>query len=175
MDAVIADFLPSALRVLNRKYRKDNPATIKEYQEYGQFSIADFYGISKEQFWAAVDSDQYFWINMQPFPWAAQLVGFLNEFAPVTIASSPHTSRICIADKVEWLQKHLNIKSEGCMFGARKYLMANPETLLIDDLQSNVDDFISHGGKAICVPSNWNTENLSFEMIVAKIVKGGLV
>lgn len=175
MDGCTADFLSSALHALNRKYRKDNPATIREYQEYGKFDMASFYGISKEQFWAAIDSDQYFWINIRPFPWASSLVRFLTEFAPVTIASSPHTSRPCIADKVEWLQKHLNIKSEGCMFGSRKYLMAKPDTFLIDDLQSNVDDFIAHGGKGVCVPSNWNTEDLSFDMVVAKIVKGGLI
>lgn len=174
MDGCIADFFSSALRQLNRKYRKDNPISEKEYREYGRFDMAALFGISRQEFWAAIESDQYFWINIHPYPWASSLVRFLGEFAPVTIASSPHTSRICIADKVEWLDKKLGIKSDQCMFGSRKYLMANSETFLIDDLQSNVDDFVAHGGKGVCIPSNWNTENLDFSTIAAKIIKGGL-
>lgn len=175
MDCVLADFFSSALHQLNKKYSKDNPITEKQYRKYGKFDMAALFGISKEEFWATIDSNQYFWINICPFPWANALVRFLNEFAPVTIASSPHTSRACIADKVEWLDKKLGIKGDQCMFGPRKYLMAKPDTFLIDDLQSNVDDFIAHGGKGVCIPSNWNTEDLSFDMIAAKIVKGGLV
>ncbi|MBV6513810.1 MAG: hypothetical protein FMNOHCHN_03366 [Ignavibacteriaceae bacterium] len=172
MDGVLADFFSDSLLRLNKKFRsKESPITIEEYLESPSFDMAQKFGISAGEFWTTIESDQYFWRNMTPFSWAKQLYEFLQRFAPVTICSSPSLNPRCIPDKLEWISKHLNIKSDQCMFGGRKHLMAKPNALLIDDYPKNVDKFIEAGGNAVLVPSSWNTKNLTFNDVLEKIVK----
>ncbi|MGB9592072.1 MAG: hypothetical protein ACPL1K_06110, partial [Candidatus Kryptoniota bacterium] len=42
------------------------------------------------------------------------------------------------------------------IFTKKKYLLANPESILIDDCMDNCDGFIAHGGVAIPFPAEWN-------------------
>lgn len=175
LDGTLSDFFTDALYLLNKKYCKNTPITAEEYRKEPTFNMADKFYISQEEFWQTIEADQYFWSNMSPFPWAKGLYNLLSEFAPVTISSSPSLNPRCIPDKLEWLNKHLGVKSDSCMFGGRKYLMAKPDTLLIDDYPKNVEKFIEAGGKAVLVPSSWNTEDLSFDKVVAAIIKEGSI
>ena len=43
------------------------------------------------------------------------------------------------------------------LIGPSKHLCANPETLLIDDSDKNVDSFRKCGGQAVLVPRPWNS------------------
>lgn len=172
-DGIIAMFFEGALTKLNNKYRKDDPITIDQYREYGKFDMAALFGIEKQDFWACVEESNYFWDNLSPFPWARQLYEFLGRFAPVTIASSPSDGLNCIYGKTQWLKKHIdsNITTGDCVFTKKKYLLANSEALLIDDLQDNCDKFIAAGGHAVCVPSTWNTKNLQYNDILERIIR----
>lgn len=175
LDGTLSDFFSDALHHLNKKYRPDNPLTAEEYRKNPTFNMAEKFGISQGEFWKTIESNQYFWCNMTPFRWAKQLYNLLSEFAPVTILSSPSLNPRCIPDKLEWLDKHLGIKSDSCMFGGRKYLMARPDALLIDDYPKNTESFIQAGGNAVLIPSSWNTEDLSFDKVVAAIIKEGSI
>ena len=175
MDGVLSDFFDDALWNLNKKFRPKDPITAQQYRKNPSFDMAAEFDISQEEFWQTIETNEYFWFNMTPFPWAKGLYDLLSEFAPVTIASSPSLNPRCIPDKLEWLSKHLGVKSDSCMFGGRKYLMAKPDTLLIDDYPKNVEKFIEAGGKAVLVPSSWNTEDLSFDKVVAAIIKEGSI
>lgn len=55
------------------------------------------------------------------------------------------------------------------MLGSKKWLLAKPDHLLIDDLDKNVHQFILHGGNATLVPSDWNTFDLTFDKVWNKI------
>lgn len=175
LDGTISDFFTDALYLLNNKFRPKDPITAQQYRENPSFDMAAKFGISQEEFWQTIEANQYFWCSMTRFPWAKQLYDLLSEFAPVTIASSPSLNPRCIPDKLEWLNKYLGVKSDSCMFGGRKYLMARSDTLLIDDYPKNVEKFIEAGGKAVLVPSSWNTEDLSFDKVVAAIIKEGSI
>jgi len=174
-DGCIARFFESALSNLNKKYRKDNPITINEYIEYGKFDMAGLFGIENKDFWTCVEDSQYFWDNLSTFPWSKDLYDFLRKFAPVTILSSPSDGGSCVYGKVQWLKKHIDsdITTGDCIFTKKKHLLANPESLLIDDLQKNCDEFITAGGKAVCIPSTWNTKNLSYNDVLERIIKEG--
>jgi 5'(3')-deoxyribonucleotidase len=173
-DCVLASFFEASLHKLNKKYRKDNPITISEYVDYGKFDMAAGFGITNAEFWQCVEGgDQYFWDNLPLFPWSKDFYDFLSRFAPVTILSSPSDGANCVWGKVQWLKKKIdpNISTGDCVFTKKKYLLANSESLLIDDLQKNCDEFIAAGGQAVCVPSTWNTKNLSYNDILEKILR----
>ncbi len=136
--------------------------------------MAALFGITNAEFWQCVEGgDQYFWDNLPLFPWSKDLYDFLSRFAPVTILSSPSDGSNCVWGKVKWLKEKIdpNISTGDCVFTKKKYLLANPESLLIDDLQKNCDEFITAGGQAVCVPSTWNTKNLSYNDILEKILR----
>lgn len=173
-DCVLANFFEAAFHKLNRKYRKDKPITVSEYVEYGKFDMAALFGITNEEFWQCIEgNDQYFWDTLPVYPWSKNLYDFLNRFAPVTILSSPSDGSNCVWGKVKWLKEKIDplITTGDCIFTKKKYLLANSESLLIDDLQKNCDEFIAAGGNAVCVSSNWNTKDLSYNDIIEKILK----
>jgi hypothetical protein len=173
-DGVLTNFFEAALHKLNKKYRKDKPITVSEYIEYGNFDMAALFEITNAEFWQCVEgNDQYFWDSLPAYPWSRNLYDFLRRFAPVTILSSPSDGLYCVWGKVKWLNEKINpaISTGDCVFTKKKYLLANPESLLIDDLQKNCDEFIAAGGNAVCVPSNWNTKDLSYNDVIEKILE----
>lgn len=158
MDGVLAAF-----HKLNEAYPYKT-LTLEEYQKDPIFDMEKKWGITSEEFWQVIDKDT-FWLDLKPFPWYKELYEKLAKIAPVTIASSPSKSSICIPQKQEWLKKYLGLDKDHCMFGSRKYLMANNSTLLVDDYPENIRKFRDAGGHAITLPSNWNTPNLNWDFI----------
>lgn len=169
-DGVLADFLGSALDKLNARYNRN--ITPEEYAKSGIFDMEKVFDISVKDFWDTIETDD-FWINLEPIPWGKKVFTELNKIAPVTISTSPSKNPICAAQKTAWVKKHLNLDNSYLMLGSRKYLMANPQSVLIDDYTKNTTKFINHGGHAILIPSSWNTPNLSYE-IVWDVIQNGL-
>lgn len=166
LDGVLSDFLSLALEKLN--FEIDEPApglTPESYAIIGKFNIAEVYGLSMEDFWETLEKGDKFWCNQKPFPWAKDLLEWLETIAPVTICTSPSLHEVCCMQKTRWVEKHLGRRNNSLMIGSRKYLMAKPGNLLIDDYENNVDAFRAAGGSAIQVPSNWNTNPLTFEAV----------
>jgi 5'(3')-deoxyribonucleotidase len=97
----------------------------------------------------------------------------LRKIAPVIICSAPNKNPQCVAQKMQWLKQHLNIESPDVAFVKKKYLLAKPGNVLIDDYKVNTDKFFAHGGLSILIPSNWNTEDLSFDK-VWKVIDDGI-
>lgn len=167
MDGVVSDFLSGALELFNRELNKN--ITVQDYVRYGKFDISQVYSIDLFQFWNIIDKEDNFWLNLKPYDWSSDLLRFLREMGEVTIVTSPSQDYKCVSQKLEWLDKYLNIKSNDVFLGSKKYLMAG-NGILIDDYYKNTDKFISNGGKAILIPSNWNTEDLSFEKVKQTIL-----
>jgi 5'(3')-deoxyribonucleotidase len=109
--------------------------------------------------WANVRRD--FWANAMKTPWcdslihaAASMVGQENVF----ILTSPTNDPGCAAGKVEWIQRCTPEWMHRQYFiGSRKEVCANSRTLLIDDMDDNVLDFVKAGGNAILFPRPWNS------------------
>ena len=163
MDGVLVDFLSGAIEALNREFNRT--ITIEQYADkFGQWATYDYYGISTEQFWDAIHSTPDFWYNLKPMPWYKELYEFLSKVGDVTILTTPSLDPACAMQKLQWLKNYLNIGSDAVFLGSRKYLMAG-NGILIDDYYKNVDKFKQAGGDAILIPSNWNTNGLTFERI----------
>ena len=167
MDGVLSDFLSGALKLFNRELRRN--ITIEEYISVGGFDISKVYDISVSKFWHIIDNEKNFWLNLKPFDWSIDLLRFLKELGEVTIVTSPSQDYKCVSQKLEWLDKYLRVKSNDVFLGSKKYLMAG-NGILIDDYHKNTEKFILNGGKAILIPSNWNTTDLSFEKVKQTIL-----
>jgi 5'(3')-deoxyribonucleotidase len=172
LDGVLADFLSLALEKLNNWNWPDGycqeptqQLTPEIYARIGKFDIAEVYGISADKFWEVLEYKDRFWCNLKPFPWARELYRYLSSIGQVTICTSPSLHPTCPAQKIEWVQRHLGLRSSNMMIGSRKYLMAKPGNVLIDDYPKNVEAFRTVGGDAILVPSNWNTNPLTYNVI----------
>lgn len=163
LDGSLNCFASAALKKLNTAY-PEKAMTLEEYRKVPTFDMADRFQISQGDFWKAIDNNN-FWDEIEPFPWAEKLYRRLGYIAPVTISTSPSLNPDCIPQKLKWLERILGVKSDKVMFGGRKYLMARPDNLLIDDYPRNTEKFIAAGGRAVLIPSSWNTEGLCYEMV----------
>jgi 5'(3')-deoxyribonucleotidase len=115
------------------------------------FTVDELWRSIPRSFWANVQkSDMCDWLVEK----CAYLVGCDNVF----ILTAPIRVPDCSAGKVEWIQRFLPMfLHDQFMIGRPKYLCANQESLLIDDSDSNVNDFRRAGGRAVLVPRPWNS------------------
>lgn len=163
MDGVLVNFLSGAIEAINKEFNRD--VTPEQYAlEFGKWETYDYFGISKEEFWNAIELVPNFWINLKPIPWYKELYDRLSGIGEVTIVTSPSTDPECVKEKLIWLRKYLGINSEKVFLGSRKYLFAG-NGILIDDYHANINSFTKLGGEAILVPSVWNTPSLTFDMV----------
>lgn len=172
MDGVLSDFLTGALAVLDKTYGAVGTGnSVENYaRNYAKFDMNIYYGITMEQFWAPIAATKDFWYNLPAFPWAEQLLTVLRVLGDVTICTAPGNDVSCCAQKQAWLRDVLNIDYRDIVMCNKKYLLANSNTILIDDYDKNAKAFIEAGGHAIVVPSTWNTPNLSSEVVLESIV-----
>lgn len=121
--------------------------------------ILDITGLTLEEFWKAITVD--FWINL---PWTKdgkEILSIVEDyFGPenVFILTHPSNQLSAYEGKRLWLEKHMPeyFKGERYHFGKHKHICANPEHLLVDDADHNIDDFVKAGGIGCLIPRLWN-------------------
>jgi 5'(3')-deoxyribonucleotidase len=177
MDGVCAMFTPAVIKQLNKVTGQN--VTHKQIVKRCNWDLEKMWmnksgnPMSQTEWWACIDKNPTFWFDIEPFPWVKELFDRLTDHCDkVTILSAPSRSSVCIEQKREWLYKHLSISyAEHPLFEKNKAKYASPDVLLIDDAKHNVDPFIAAGGNAVLVPSEWNTPDLTFEMVWEAIEK----
>jgi 5'(3')-deoxyribonucleotidase len=152
MDGVLVDFVGGLCKVLNR------PLDSIDYP-LGVYDITKVFGMSEDEIWDRVNAFPNFWVDLEPYPWAKQILEiaetrFKNNWY---IATSPSRSEQSASQKVLWMKKHIHPKFRRYMIGPNKYLMACPNKILLDDYDHNVNQFKEHGGDAILFPRLWNS------------------
>lgn len=168
MDGVLVDFISGALEALNKEYKKD--ITLEQYaREFGVWDTYDYYGITQEDFWRTIEAVPYFWLDLKPLPWYKELYDYLSSIGDVTIVTAPSQSMNCIREKYSWLYRYLNLTIKDVVMANKKYLLTAHGNVLIDDYSKNVSEFKGSGGKAVLVPSTWNTVDLTGDIVIDKI------
>ena len=156
MDGVIADF---ANRSLERMGIDPDICT-----DRSSHSIETWPGVecSKGAFWKAIEGWDAlgFWSNLPKFEWSDALVRMCNRYGDVSLATSPSTHPDSWSGKMHWIGKHYPQFIRKTMMGPQKYLMANENTILIDDNDDNIAEFRKHGGIGITFPQPWNTSSV---------------
>lgn len=169
MDGVLSDFLGGAMKVCNKITGRTD--TVEQYaSSFGKWGIDEYYDIPIEEMWRGIEETEDFWFKLEPFPWAKDLYEWLSKIGDVTIVTSPSLDSDCASQKLMWLSYYLGIKSSDVFIGPKKYLMAG-NGVLIDDWNVNCEKFIKAGGEAVNIPSNWNTNGVTFELIKNQIEK----
>lgn len=74
----------------------------------------------------------------------------------ICLLTKPTTNHECVVGKIQWVKKNLPKYNGRYLIGSGKFFCAHEKSVLIDDHDKNVDDFIAHGGKAILLPRKWN-------------------
>jgi len=155
MDGVIADFVGAALRTHNAigLYEKGRAQNCDD--------IAKLLGISQKDFWGKLDEDPQFWYSLRPTHDAEQLVEFAEDLVGrehVAILTSPAQSEHCVPGKRAFIARHFPQFSQRIIFcpSATKCFVAGPQRVLVDDKESNVEEFRRAGGIGVLVPREWN-------------------
>ena len=153
VDGVLADFVGAALAV----HDCDDPWETNHHN-LGKYELANLIGLCSNSFWAATNHHD-FWANLDPLPDGRSLVGFLEkEPHHIFFATSPTLSPHCSSGKHEWIEKHYPRYSRKSFIGAAKEIFGHiPNSLLIDDNDTNVEKFRMAGGQAILWPQPWNS------------------
>lgn len=156
MDGVICNWYKSAL-VVNGVKPEDVDGILKNIPAIGGTDIASlFHGKLREEVLKAIDDTEDFWVNLETYPWTDDLVEGIRARNEFVIATSPSKFDGCPSQKVIWLQKYFHSEFRDYMIGKKKWLMANPNHILIDDTEYMVEDFRKKGGNAILFPQYWN-------------------
>ena len=113
-------------------------------------------GVSTQAMWEAIeDSGPAFWANLEPTPWADELLDVVSKW-PWSIATAYARDAACSFGKHQFCRARFGEKFEGMCILKRKWLMARPGRVLIDDRESNVYEFMNHGGTGIIFPRTYN-------------------
>lgn len=155
LDGVIVDFASAACRAVGQPHHADT--TFKEWPT-GQWSMAEVFGMTETDFWNEIDRHgEDWWASLEAYSWAAELVSEIP--VPFTIATSPSRNPASSSGKVRWMRSYFGKRFNNFLIGSQKYLLAKPDTLLIDDNDRKVSDFREAGGHAILFPQPWNANH----------------
>ena len=104
--------------------------------------------------------DYYFWATL-PFTGEACDIfdAVMQKFdrKQVYFLTTPMPNVESYDGKLRWLNKHFpGFEKRTIITQAPKSLFAKPDTLLIDDKDENIEEFVLAGGRGILVPRAWN-------------------
>jgi len=113
----------------------------------------------KDKFWELVDGiGVRFWVGMDWMSDGKQLWNYIKEYNP-TLLSSPSRSNYSRMGKRIWRKRNLPSTKLILAQAANKQNYADPDSILIDDRESNVDQWIKAGGIGILHTDTASTIN----------------
>ncbi len=142
MDGVLVDF--------NKRFKRfSNGIPPTEYeQKFG-----------KDKFWELVDGTGVrFWVGMDWMSDGKQLWDYIKSYNP-TLLSSPSRADHSKMGKRIWRQRNLPSTKLIIARAANKQNYADPNSILIDDRESNIDQWIKAGGIGVLHTDTASTIN----------------
>jgi len=114
--------------------------------------------ITGVDFWNSVSENAWATIPKTPFAdWLIDVCAALVGQRNVYVATAPTDTPWCASGKMQWMQENLPAwLHRQFLITPCKYLLGNPESLLIDDYPVNIRRFKRRHGRAITVPRPWN-------------------
>jgi 5'(3')-deoxyribonucleotidase len=153
MDEVLVDFVGGALRIHGWTRQR-----LEQVRPPGSWSIVEPMGMTPAQFWRPINAaGESFWLGLQLLPWASRVVDWVRSVTPDWyIVSSPSSTTSSYAGKLRWLRRYFGRDFQQFVLTSHKHLLAQPTTLLIDDREETVQQFITAGGEGLLFPSRHN-------------------
>lgn len=156
MDGVLADFFGSALRVNNSNgtgYPK------------GEYQIQKYLNISTNQFWENIDAaGEEFWFDLGMCNGAEELWQIVEPYNPIVL-TSPSMQPHCVSGKLKWLQKVFGRDFRDYIFcpAQHKRLLANPNSILIEDGEKNIEQWENNRGFGLLWPHIGNSSDWTID------------
>ena len=153
LDGCLSDFLASALSIFGYDLYDQSEVgqgirqRLLDNQKNTEPSPDIYLFVSKKQFWKEIDrAGHEFWTNLPLLPWAKELWAKLNEEYPESVyfCTSPSNHPDSSYGKAKWIWKHF--KTNKFVLTNHKYLLAKPDTILVDDTPKKLRKFEEHGG-----------------------------
>lgn len=147
LDEVLVDFVGAACR----EWGTTKEQVVKHWTP-GVWGIEPFLGktlgrgedapLTTEEFWTRINGKVEFWEQLQPLPWADDVLALVSSVTDDWyIVSSPTNCETCHTGKVRWLKRRFGQTFNRFALWPHKHLLAQPGTILIDDAEHNVDSF----------------------------------
>ena len=145
MDGVLCDFAGGVAALFN----KPSPQAGDPSQP-----LHEYIGVPKGLMWSRIgESGEKLWENLEPMPWANDLVALARSAGNIMIATSPSLQAASLSGKLSWLQRRFGAKFRDYVISSHKYLLARPQHILVDDTLKHVETVRQAGGQAVHFPS----------------------
>ena len=125
--------------------------------EMTSYWLSTLWSMSRQALWGPLGFD--FWANLEPLPWAHELVDLLAEkvgMENICILTSPIKTDGCVQGKRYYIKKHFPQFEEQSLIGRPKHFCAGPTHALIDDHDGNIKRFAKAGGQTFLFPAPYN-------------------
>lgn len=156
MDGVLVDFMKGCHSYHKIGYDYD----VNYPYKLGDWDFDLKLPMPANQFWESLDS--WFWDDLSWTKEGRYILALLESAfgaRKIYLCSTPTLNPTSAEGKLTWIHKNLPEYKRRYILTPHKHLLANSETLLIDDCDKNVSEFIENGGKAITVPRKWNSKH----------------
>lgn len=161
MDGVISDFTAGWCKAFGVEFSNENysfPIGLWDYTKWMEQNL----GITWDQV-ADICSDEGYWQNLPLLPNAIEFYSTLRIGVELVFLTTPTGDFYSnLAGKRRWLDKY-GFKENMIVTSDSKGQYAASDTILIDDKDKNVQDFIKAGGRAILIPRPWNNRHFEFK------------
>ena len=155
LDGVISDFMGSAMPHFGVNAELD--AEVREAMKIKESDLIEK-EIGTGRFWKTIDKlGEEWWAEMPLLPWgkdlfelSVSLVGKKNVF----FLTSPSNKHFSSSGKILFLQKHFR-GTRQFILTPHKYLLATPDTLLVDDTPKKLNKFTEAGGQGLLWPQQY--------------------
>lgn len=163
MDEVLTDFVGAACKA----WGTTTEEVVKNW-EAGRWDMTAPVGrtirgkpLTEREFWDRINNNVGFWEHMNETPFVQTLLNrvYYEVDKNWHIVSSPSYCATCYDGKVKYLKRTFGEKFNQFALTPHKELFAQPGVLLIDDRDSNVENFIKHGGAGIVFPAHHNSKH----------------
>ncbi len=165
LDGVVTNFFNPSLELHGRR-------DLIESWPLGVWDAEEVLGLTLKEFLFPIHQiGSDFWSNLETFPHSNELWRICNEFAKTYICTAQTECGSSAHGKIKFVQRWFSElgcpeKDADIIITKRKYLLAMPGVVLIDDRDKNCFDFIEHGGQAIlfpyCTNKNANKDPLTY-------------
>jgi 5'(3')-deoxyribonucleotidase len=152
IDGVCADWTGAVQKLMGKE-----DVVLDPWPNPGDDEIDDALGVTDDEVWEAIDAlGAKWWANLKPYPWFLDLFHMCREHSQCIYLTTPGHDPNSLAGKLEWMKRWHGEKFRDYLIGPQKQFCAHPDSVLIDDRESNTKKFEAWGGNVILFPMPWN-------------------
>lgn len=113
-------------------------------------------GGQEHAFWRPINMyGPRFWRRLEETPWLYRMISLVESIDPQWHLVTMQSHRSAVKGTVAWIQDRWD-HHRYYICGVTKRHISGPGRLLIDDKDSNVDEWRDEGGMAVLYPQPWN-------------------